>query len=290
MGSKLWIVLAFLLSVAAAGGSYFLYQGMTQERGRREGVEAKYDQVKEKMLVVQSEKEQTNTEKEKYKAESEEYRARAQAMQGQIDKLQNDQSKNKEAQETLEKQISSYQTTMEELQKKVLELDKKAKDAQQACMAKPEDLLPAAQPFGSPAPVSGATAEAVPGGSSDLTFTSSISTPPPTETQTISPDPSSIVKTAVESPASAETTSAVTPPEVPKGSKVLTINRKFNFVVVNQGIQDGLKMGDRLTVINQGKDGAKLQVEKLYDKFCAATILEENSKHQVAEGDDVRRD
>ena len=63
MGARLGIIVAFLLSIVAAGGSYYLYKGVVEERWKRESVEAKYDQIKEKMLVVQSEKEQTNTEK-----------------------------------------------------------------------------------------------------------------------------------------------------------------------------------------------------------------------------------
>ena len=61
---KLGIILAFLLSVAAAGGSYYLYQGWVEERTVRGSVEAKYNQVKEKMITVQSEKEQIKAENE----------------------------------------------------------------------------------------------------------------------------------------------------------------------------------------------------------------------------------
>lgn len=289
MGAKLGIVLAFLLSVAAAGGSYYLYKGVVEERWRRESVEAKYDQIKEKMLVVQSEKEQTATEKEKYKAESEEYRARAQAMQGQLEQLQSDQAKSKEAQDALEKQINDNLTTMATLQKKVEELDKKAKEAQQACVAKPEDLLPAAQPFGSSTAASVTSSVPAQGDSSAVVFTPSISSPPPVVPQTTVTNPVSAVKAAAEAPTSAGTLGTPAQ-EASKGPRVLTVNRKFNFVVVNQGIQDGLKMGDKLTVVNPVKGtNVSLQVEKLYDKFCAATILEENPQHQVAEGDEVRR-
>ncbi len=286
MGARLGIIVAFLLSIVAAGGSYYLYKGVVEERWKRESVEAKYDQIKEKMLVVQSEKEQTNTEKEKYKAESEEYRNRAQAMQGQIEQLQNDQSKSKEAQDALEKQINDNLTTMAALQKKVEELDKKAKEAQQACVAKPEDLLPAAQPFGSPAVVPATAPTAARGEPATIVFSPSISSPPPIGPPATTVNPAGAAKTAAETPVKVEAPAQ----EVLKGPRVLTVNRKFNFVVVNQGIQDGLKMGDKLTVVNQDKGtNVTLQVEKLYDKFCAATILEENPQHQVAEGDEVRR-
>ncbi|MEI7751594.1 MAG: hypothetical protein WCJ71_05830, partial [Candidatus Omnitrophota bacterium] len=73
------------------------------------------------------------------------------------------------------------------------------------------------------------------------------------------------------------------------GPKVLTVNRKFNFVVINQGIQQGLKMGEQLKVFNQGQEIATVQIEKLYDKFSAATLVEENPKQQVVEGDEIRK-
>jgi len=48
-------------------------------------------------------------------------------------------------------------------------------------------------------------------------------------------------------------------------------------------------MGDKLKVLKQGQDSATIQVEKLYDKFSAATLIEEDPKNQVVEGDEIRR-
>jgi len=67
------------------------------------------------------------------------------------------------------------------------------------------------------------------------------------------------------------------------------VNRKFNFVVINQGLQEGLKMGDKLKVLKQGRESATVQIEKLYDKFSAATLVEEDPKQQVVEGDEIRQ-
>ncbi len=90
-------------------------------------------------------------------------------------------------------------------------------------------------------------------------------------------------------PVSTQPVQVVSPSAGAAVSKVLTVNRKFNFVVINQGLQDGLKMGDKLRVLKQGQEVATLQVEKLYDKFSAATLLEENPKQQVVEGDEIRK-
>ncbi len=75
----------------------------------------------------------------------------------------------------------------------------------------------------------------------------------------------------------------------PSVFKVLTVNRKFNFAVINGGLQDGFKMGDKMKVFRSGKDIAAVQVEKLYDAFSAATLMEEDPKQPVVEGDEVRK-
>ncbi|MBI3615513.1 MAG: hypothetical protein HY211_03235 [Candidatus Omnitrophica bacterium] len=74
----------------------------------------------------------------------------------------------------------------------------------------------------------------------------------------------------------------------PLEGKVLVVNRDFNFVVVNLGSKEGLKIGDQLSLWRGGKAIGKAQVEKLYETMSAATLLTEEKKGQVKEGDLVR--
>ena len=278
MGSKLGIIFAFLLSLAAAGGSYYLYQGWVEERTVRGSTEAKLDQVQEKMSTVLSEKEQLE-------AKSEEYRNKAEAMQSQLQKLQAEQSRMDNEKAALKKQMEGHQGMIAELQKKVSELEKKAKDAQAACGVTPADLktdpfaAAAPQPFetSSTAPV----ATSVPAGSetvsSALVFKpttasgaaaakTSTKTPTPSLLPAViptAPAASSVVTAvketptaAVPAPVSTQPVQVVSPSAGAAVSKVLTVNRKFNFVVINQGLQDGLKMGDKLRVLKQGQEVA----------------------------------
>jgi len=195
-----------------------------------------------------------------------------------------------------------------ELQKQVGELAKKAKEAQAACGVTPADLK--TDLFSAPQPLGGATASSAPPssttyetGTPQLVFKSvpsggaapstaskatpssshTFSGPSRTEAETaaaVATEPAQgTAKSEPISSASSSTTSA----------KVLTVNRKFNFVVINQGLQDGLKMGDKLKVFKQGQEIATIQVEKLYDKFSAATLVEEDPKNQVVEGDEIRK-
>lgn len=74
-------------------------------------------------------------------------------------------------------------------------------------------------------------------------------------------------------------------PPAPKTPKVMTVNRKFNFAIINLGMRDNVKIGDRFSVQKDGKIISNLQVEKLYDDFAAATIVEEEKDAPIAEGD-----
>ena len=85
------------------------------------------------------------------------------------------------------------------------------------------------------------------------------------------------------------TVEAKTETPAAKGFQVMTVNRKFNFVVINLGLQQELKMGDKLGVERNGKNIATIQIEKLYDHFAAAAILEEIKDSPIKEGDLVRK-
>ncbi len=70
--------------------------------------------------------------------------------------------------------------------------------------------------------------------------------------------------------------------------KVLVVNREFNFVVVNLGSKDGLKAGTSLSVLRNDKVIGKTQVERIYENMAAATVLVEEQKEKIREGDLVR--
>jgi hypothetical protein len=298
---KIGIILAFLLSVAAAGGSYYLYQGWVEARTIRGVVEAKYDQVREKIITVQSEKEKIKAEKEQVAAESEKYRTQAEDMQAQVGKLQTEQQLADSEKAALTSQLEERQRMISELQTQMQELEQKAKDAQAACGVTPADLK--TDPFAAVQSVtnessSTSIASGSGAGTSQLVFK------PVTSGGTaagIAAMPSPVTPTVREVSPGAETASAVNPvttatsltqlaaAAATTGPKVLTVNRKFNFVVINQGLQEGFKMGDKLKVLRQGQEIAMVQIEKLYDKFSAATLVAENPKQQVVEGDEIRK-
>lgn len=68
---------------------------------------------------------------------------------------------------------------------------------------------------------------------------------------------------------------------------VLLVNRKYNFLVTNLGSKQGLSLDDVLKVQHDGVQIAKARVEKVYDDYCAAYIVEERSEQPIGEGDMV---
>lgn len=97
-----------------------------------------------------------------------------------------------------------------------------------------------------------------------------------------------ITQEAVKIPKPASPLTAEPPPTTQRPFQVLSINRQFNFVVVNLGIRDRLKIGDELRVEQNGKLIGRIKVEKLYENFSACGIVEETSGSKIKEGDLVR--
>lgn len=96
-----------------------------------------------------------------------------------------------------------------------------------------------------------------------------------------------IVREAVKVPVTPSSAAlAAAPTERPH--QVLSVNRQFQFVVVNVGLRNRLKIGDTLRVEESGKLIGRIQVEKLYETLSACRILVENEPFKIKEGDLVR--
>lgn len=83
--------------------------------------------------------------------------------------------------------------------------------------------------------------------------------------------------------------SVVNEPAVIKEPQVLSVNRKFNFVVANLGLKDNLEIGDILNVEREGKKVGTVTIEKIYDNFSAATINTQPKDAPFKQGDAVRK-
>jgi len=89
-------------------------------------------------------------------------------------------------------------------------------------------------------------------------------------------------KTVKEKPAKKQ------PKQVPLvEGKVLVVNKDYNFVVINLGSKDGIKIGDIFSLYHADNLLTDVKVEKVHDAMAAAGIISLNIKDQIAEGDKV---
>jgi len=77
------------------------------------------------------------------------------------------------------------------------------------------------------------------------------------------------------------------PEAVKTGNRILTVNRDYNFAIINLGTKDNVRIGDRFFV-ERGKDKVGLlEVEKLYENFSSASIVREPENRPLTEGDTI---
>ncbi len=69
--------------------------------------------------------------------------------------------------------------------------------------------------------------------------------------------------------------------------KVLVINKEYNFVVINLGSKEGVKVDDVFSVLQSGNSIGDVKVEKVHETMAAAGFVDENMKDKVKEGDKV---
>jgi len=71
--------------------------------------------------------------------------------------------------------------------------------------------------------------------------------------------------------------------------KIMTVNRPYQFVVINQGLRDKIKLGDQFRVKRSDHSIGTLEVERLYPSFSSALITSESEDSQIRPGDFIQR-
>lgn len=69
--------------------------------------------------------------------------------------------------------------------------------------------------------------------------------------------------------------------------KVLVVNKNYNFVVINLGIQDGITVGSEFSVYRKKQFLGDLKIEKVHDSMSAAGFLTDGLSYKLNEGDRV---
>ena len=249
-GVKFAIFVAFVLSLAALAGTGYLYQELNAERRQRQALEAAQVQFQDKVNAVEQTSEQYRTELERMRSQLASYTTERQKLNDEVEKGKS--------------QIS-------DLKKKLTDAESKA------------------------APTSFEDENAIGVGPQPTTELNDLKVEVPRASVKTEAAPvakpevkkESLKPSSEPSPAPAKTAKSE-PPSV-KPAQVLTVNRKFNFVVVNIGIRENVKMGDELIIERNGKAVGLAKVEKLYENFSAATILKEPKDAPFQGGESVRR-
>ena len=70
--------------------------------------------------------------------------------------------------------------------------------------------------------------------------------------------------------------------------KVLMVDEKHDFIVINLGRTDNLKLGGTLSVYRNGKFIGRVQVEKVEERISAAAIMPQWQDVKFEENDEVR--
>lgn len=247
---KVAIVSSFALATAAFAASGYLFLRVRAERAALGALESENLQLEERSKASETQLAQQEKEVERFQAQIQDYVSQRESLKGELDQALAEAAK-------LKKKIQELEGERDRLSNQV-NVGTVTEEALVEEAQKVVPVLPATPP--TPAKVEG-KAE------------------PEKKSEKVSEK-----KTAKEEkPAPPAGVRADQRP-----NQVLSVNRKFNFVVVNLGLRDKLKIGDTLRVEQNGKLIGRLQVEKLYENFSACGILEEIKPAQIQEGDLVR--
>ncbi len=249
LGIKVFITFAFLLSAVSLAGTFYLYRELGFEQKERAGLEASQVQFRERA--------------ESLEVESDQYRIEISRMSDQLKNISTQRDE-------LNRELESGRIEVANLKKKIRDVEEKGKVLEDRLrLTAAADNTPSLT--ARPAVAGDAVKEVTP------VVRTVERVNPPAENKDIIRKPAAATAPAV-------TSAAVSAAKMPQ---ILTVNRKFNFVVVNIGLRDQLKLGDQLPVERDGRKIGLVQVEKLYDSFAAAAIMEEPKKAPLREGDSI---
>lgn len=323
---KISIFVLFLLSLVSAGLSFYLSTIRENEKEKRIYLEGVKTDLEQNLANLESEKAELEKKVTSLEAENQDLTKQlTEEREGRQKAL--DQIREKDSDlESLKTQASQAQQAFENAQKRNQELERildelesrmRQVEAQKTISTGPNagyidiNLAPA-NPSARTEPATFSSPSTIPAKESVAAPVTPLPTPPkrrkflpflhsskPKEAEAQQPAqaeaPASLpVEQAAPPQTSEKPVEKVAPVEVPHATaqsiaagNVLLVNRKYNFIVVNLGSRQGLNLNDTLIVQHAGSEIAKVRVEKLYDDYSAAYIVEEQSAHPIGEGDAV---
>lgn len=277
--TKFAIVLVFFLSLTACVLTAFLSAIRENEKEKRLTLQTIRVQLEERLNVLQEEKtnyqkqvDSLNTQLQTALSEGEKTRADLDKIRAEITERDKALEQKKRDIEELQRVVQISQARNRELEGELEEYERVSEESRKSWIGATGELGPEYGPF-------------LKTGEKEKEKQAPAFTIVPAETK--SPEAVSPVKPVEKSP---ETKQTAPTSESLQAGRILLINRKFNFVVMNMGSKQGLKVGDAFMVHEGNESVAKVEIEKLYDDFAAAKILEHyGDKSLLKEGNLVTR-
>lgn len=276
------LIVLIIISLAAAGGGFYLFQ---KERTKSLELEEKLDEINTKQRITE------NRLKESEKLISD-LQLKLQESKFQIDDLNNGLKQEKQAREEALGKLEVLRTDLEEQKKLRFDLEKKFNQAQEDARRTQSQL----KDLESQKADLETKIKDLESKSKDVELGKIVVSPEASaakkskDKKEKAAKPASEVKAkaksdtkAKEQPKSKVKTTVVAGPE----GKVLTINNEYDFLVINLGSRDGIKLGDVFSVFHDTKYLGDVKIEKLHDAMAAAGFISENLKGKVSEGDKV---
>ncbi|MFH1354770.1 MAG: hypothetical protein ABIH19_01275 [Candidatus Omnitrophota bacterium] len=259
------LTLLVIVALALAGGLFYFFQEehkknlalqdeLTGTTARYEKVRSELEDAKKKVSVLNDQMKETQEEIEALAASLEEERSIRLEAQARIEELSYEFDQQKSERINLETKLSQVQEDiknkegqLEELSAQKAELEVKLKDLKQSGAQRVE-----------------------------------------LGTIVVSPEETLSAKSM-----EAVIVKDVRPEEVALASssglegKVLVVNKDYNFVVINLGVQDGVTLGNEFSVYRKKQFLGDVKIEKVHDSMAAAGFLTDDLKHRINEGDRV---
>lgn len=266
-GIKFAVGFAFVLATTSIAGNGVLFLRFNEERASREKLETRQVQLEDRGSSLESQVAQSQQEGKRLQEQIQEYADERDSLKGELDKSQKE----------IANLLQQVKDAEEEKNRLIERAAKPPVSDEEALLLNQEPKLESTLP-----------AAIIPPGAKVIDMPAA-------------PQPAKKIqeKKPVEESKKSEKSKKSAPPPLPAPplsvppseehpSQVLSVNRQFNFVVVNAGMRDRLKVGDTLQIEQGGKVIGKVQVEKLYENFSACSIVDEVQPTKIREGDLVR--
>ncbi len=268
--AKFSIVLLFLLSLVAFALTTVLFSVRENEKEKRIKLEKIKIELEANISTLESDKKKLQEQADSLDAQLKDATKNLTDARAQAEQTKQDLAESK-------KSLDAQNAQMEEL-KKAVRVSQERNRELEATLDKMEKNLEEMK-HGQPDVL----------GSTSLGASAAIDLAPKTSPETITVETATKGKVMELAPAEPPSTPSKEPvqknvddsqkPKAPiseslQAGRVLLVNQKFNFVIVNMGSKQGVKIGDSFLVTENGEKVVKVQVEKLYDDYSAAKIAE----------------